>query len=110
MLDKTNFTTRTDITQEQATALATVRTKLENGEYSRFAMQSICGCIGFHMGCEMGMGHVAAQIFVSENHKGTPFSPLFYPYARLEELAVLNRNGAISAITNFLNGSNTPWE
>lgn len=109
MLDKTNYTTRTDLSPEEIRALVTVRTKLETGEIS-LNMGNCCNCIGGHMMVELGVasGPVHIHDYVYESRHGK-FAALFWPRPTYEGLLSLTQEGGIQAITNFLNGSDKPW-
>jgi hypothetical protein len=106
MLDRTNYTTRTDLTPQEIQALVNVRTKLETGEIGDFSMGVCTSCIGGYMAQEL---RKVRHEFV-RNNRTSKFGGLFYPYLDHDSLSRLSRAGAIQAITNFLGGSDTPWQ
>lgn len=128
MLDKTNYTTRTDLEHEEVMALVEVREDLLSGKISaqQFNMSFIMvpiandecgsiGCIGGWAGIKMGLdfmqtecwmngsslSEVRDRVFPKINYR---FRSLFFP----KYWNATPADGA-KAITRFLNGDNDPW-
>jgi hypothetical protein len=118
MLDRTNYTTRTDLSPEELMLLIRVRTGLETGEIDtkHFVMDTLwCGtygCIGGWMdhyarqnakgnGDQSGSRHYWTILNLSK------FRPLFYPTAW--KMHVATPADGIQAINNFLAGRSRPW-
>lgn len=107
MLDKTNYTTRTDLTPEEISALVIVREKFVSSQVHGFNMQSCSSCIGHFVGMEMGLSPVAATNWTHQfAHRGT-FQQLFFPDYGKAYKDITPSDAAI-AITNFLNGDTHP--
>lgn len=132
MLDN-SYTTRTDLTLEEVTALVRVRTALERGEITvkQFHMDTIwsgahsqcksMGCIGGWMGSFRQESHAKENLdfrpqnlrggiddkFMQHMHDGK-FRPLFFPSDWIMNSALPEEG--IRAINNFLQGMKRPWQ
>lgn len=102
-------TTRTDLSSAELDALIRIRSMLQSGEITEFDMGSGRRCIGGYM-AETVSGMKVSDSWDRWTRSATgKFGGLFYPCKTNVELTALTRAGAVQAITNFLNGSDTPW-
>lgn len=138
MLDRTNFTTRTDLELKEIEALCRVRTALETGEISarRFRMDTVwepnnynkCGSVGclggwasYYLGLQRNqmdtwmagyklssLGAIDTGIDTGLIFASSRFYYLFYPSDAVMNVAK-PADGA-QAITNFLMGEANPWK
>lgn len=100
MLDRTNYTTRTDISREEVNALVEVRTQLELDQIW-IDMSDYCHCIGGHVAMRLKVSVLSYVPYAKE------LRPLYYPPSGF---FYRNNNATTAqAITNFLNGSDDPW-
>lgn len=109
MLDKTNWTTRTDLTMHEINALVRVRERLELNEIN-VDMSDCYNCIGAHMARALGRNPMQYVQYDHGVYNGK-FRPLFYPNVGGNEKQCSSTDTweAAQAITNFLNGSDLPW-